>query len=204
MSEIQVNLPQDVANMSLPAPELVTYYRNAENRTFWVDFDVDESLLEFCRQVLFINKQDEDISPDQRKPIKLFIFSNGGMLDPCFSAVDVMLMSKTPIITINAGLAMSAGMLLFLSGSERIVLRHSQGLIHSGSGGAVGTYEQAEESMKNYRRSVEAMRELVLERTSIDQKLFNKNKSKDWYLSADEMLKYGVATKIATSIDEVL
>ena len=48
------------------------------------------------------------------------------------------------------------------------------------------------------------MHDYILEKTSITQKLFNKNKGKDWFISDDEQVKYGIADKIVTSMDEIL
>ena len=53
MQELQINLPTNLANMTLPEPELVTYYRNMENRVFWIDFDIDSSLLEISKAILY-------------------------------------------------------------------------------------------------------------------------------------------------------
>ena len=72
---------------------------------------------------------------------------------------------------------------------------------NTGSGGAGGTYEQAVEQMKNYNVLVEKMRDFILSRTKIDQKLFKKNKAKDWYIYTDEMLEYGIVDEIVKDLD---
>lgn len=87
-----------------------------------------------------------------------------------------MLASKTPIRTINMGVAMSAGLLILLAGHERYAMKYSTAMIHRGSGGAQGTYEQMEEQQKNYKKLIDTMRDYILERTNIDTKLFNKQK----------------------------
>ena len=35
MEEINVSIPKSIENMQLPNPELLTYYRNLENRVLW-------------------------------------------------------------------------------------------------------------------------------------------------------------------------
>ena len=57
---------------------------------------------------------------------------------------------------------------------------------------------------KNYKKQIEGMKEYILSRTSIDEKTFNKNKSKDWYLSAEELVKYNVVDKLVESFDDIL
>lgn len=46
------------------------------------------------------------------------------------------------------------------------------------------------------------MREYIMVHTSIDKKTMTKNQAKDWYLDADEQVKYGIVDKIADDIDE--
>lgn len=47
------------------------------------------------------------------------------------------------------------------------------------------------------------MKSYILERTSIDEKTFNKNRSKDWYLNDDELIKYNVVDGIITDISMI-
>jgi ATP-dependent protease ClpP protease subunit len=99
---------------------------------------------------------------------------------------------------------MSAGLLLLLAGQERYCLKRSQALIHTGSGGLQGTYEQIEESQKSYKKMVDEMRDYIIERTSIDLKTFNKNKAKDWYLTSAEQIEYSICNKIISCLDEII
>ena len=43
----------------------------------------------------------------------------------------------------------------------------------------------------------------ILSRTEIDEKTFNKNKSKDWYLTSDELIKFKVVDKLITNFDDI-
>ena len=99
---------------------------------------------------------------------------------------------------------MSAGLLILLAGSKRYGFKHSQALIHSGSAGFSGTAEQIEEAQKNYKKQLEQMKQYVISRTNIDEALFDENKSKDWYLSNEEQVSYGVIDKIIDTLDEIL
>lgn len=204
--EVKVALPSPLENMQLPDPALVTYFDNAINhRCFWVDYDIDENLLELTRNIISINRMDKDVPVEQRKPIVIWIFSYGGDLDSTFSFLDICAMSKTPIVTINAGVAMSAGMLILLAGHKRYCLPRSMGLIHSGSlTGLSGTYEQSEAYMATYKKNVEIMQSFILGRTKIDKKEFGKKKTKDWYLTAEEQVEKGIVDEILDDLTKVL
>lgn len=147
---------------------------------------------------------DQGVPANQRLPIKLLIHTPGGYLQETYSMVDTILSSTTPVITVNMGTAYSGGCLLLLAGSKRYALPHSKALIHTGSGGTAGTYEQVEEQQKVYRKQVEEMGSYILSRSNIDEKTFKKNRSKDWYFDADEQVSYVLVDRIVTSIEEIL
>ena len=201
---MQVLIPNNLENLQLPSPELLTYYRNLEDRVIWIDYGVDESILEVSKLIMYFNKEDRNVPVEQRNPIKLLLYSYGGDGQACFSLLDVIALSKTPVYTINMGVAMSAGLLILLAGHKRFCLKNSTALAHSGSGGASGTFEQTEAQMKDYKRFIDTMRNYIIERTNIDVKTLNKYKSKEWYLYAEEQTKYRVVDKIIDDIDEIL
>ena len=204
MNEIAVMLPQNIENLQLPAPELVTYYKNDNNRTFWIEDEIGDGLFEYSKQILRFNQEDKDIPVEERKPIKFFIDSPGGDLETMLAFIGLVGISKTPIWMINAGIAYSAAGLILMSGHKRFALPNSQCLIHTGSGQLGGTFDQTTEQMKNYKQMVEKMKNFIISHTNIDQKLFNKNKSKDWFITTDEQLELGIVDKIVDDLDEIL
>ena len=204
MEQIRISLPDNTGTLKLPTPEIVSFWRLAEERMFFIDFEIDEELLEISKQILYINMRDKGVKADERQPIKLFIYSYGGDLSAVYSLISVIEASDTPIWTVNLGVAYSAGMLLLLSGSKRFGLKRSQVLAHSGSASLGGTYEQLQENQKSYDKMVQDMRDYILVKTKINPKLFNKNKNKDWYMSDEEQLEYGVIDKIVNSLSEVI
>ena len=201
---IKTMLQPTLENLQLPSPELLTYYRNLEDRVIWIDYGVDESILEISKLIMLFNKEDKDVPVEQRKPIKLLVYSYGGDGQACFSLLDVIALSKTPVFTINMGVAMSAGLLILLAGHQRFCLENSTALAHSGSGGTCGTFEQTEAQMKDYQRFVKTMRDYIIDRTKIDQKTYNKYKNKEWSLYSEDQIKYGICDKIIDDIYEIL
>ena len=205
-----VVIPESVENLQLPNPELLEYYKNKQDRMFWIKGEVGEnyepgddmfSLTELSKLIWQYNKEDKDIPVEQRKPIKLFIHSPGGDLDTTLAFVGMIGISKTPIWTINTCWAASAAGLILMAGHRRFTMPNTACLIHSGSGQLGGSYEQTAEQMKNYKYIVDTMRDFILSKTKIDQKLLKKNGQKDWYIYADEMLSLGIVDEIVTDLD---
>lgn len=204
MNEIALMIPQDVENLKLPAPELVTYYKNDSDRVFWIEDEINDSLFEYSKQILRFNQEDKGIPVEDRKPIKFFIDSPGGDLETMLAFIGLVGISKTPVWMINAGVAYSAAGLILMSGHKRFAMPNTQALIHTGSGSVSGTFDQTTEQMKNYKQLVDKMKDFILSHTGIDQKLFNKNKSKDWFINTEDQLSLGIVDKIVDDLDEIL
>ena len=183
-----------------------TYWKARENRTFYIDYEIEEDycLMDLGKIIIQMNMEEKDIPKEELKPIYLFIHSYGGDLEQTFFFSDLCISSRIPIITVAMGVAMSAGFLIFLSGHKRYAFPHSQLLVHSGSADFKGTAEQIEEAQKNYKKQLSEMKSYILTRTNIDEKVFNKNKTKDWYLTAEELEKYSVVDKLITDFSEVI
>ena len=141
------------------SPEDYTYWKARENRTFYIDYEIDEaySLIELGKIIIQMNIEEKDIQKEDLKPIYLWVHSYGGDLEQAFWFTDLVLSSRIPIITVAMGAAMSAGFLIMLSGHKRYAFRHSQLLAHSGSAGFQGTAEQIEEAQKNYKKQIQIL-----------------------------------------------
>lgn len=46
-SYLNISIPQDVENMQLPNPELLTFYRNYEDRILWIDDEINDYSIEY-------------------------------------------------------------------------------------------------------------------------------------------------------------
>lgn len=204
MELLEIPLVGDIKENQLPSPEEFTYWKDRKNRTFYIDYEIDEAycLVELAKIIIQINIEEKDIeNPD---PIRLFIHSYGGDIEQALFFCDLVKASRIPIITIGMGVAMSAGFLIFLSGKKRFAFSHTSMLVHSGSAAFQGTAEQIEEAQKNYKKQIEQMKSYILDNTTIDEKTFNKNRNKDWYLSSDELLKYGIIDEVITDLTTII
>ena len=200
-----IAIPQNLENLQLPDPDLLQFYQELDNRTYWLDTTVDQGVLELARWFFKFNREDElnNIPADQRKPIKIFLYTPGGDGQACLSLVDTIKMSKTPIYTINAGIAMSAGAIILLAGHKRFCFKNSIALIHSGSGATQGTYEQTAAQMKDYEHFIAIMKEFILSNSKIDLKLYNKHKTSEWYIYSKEQKELGIVDEILETSEDL-
>lgn len=192
------------ANVKLPDPSLLSYYNDRQDRIIYIDSEIDDCTYEITKQIYEYNRQDKDVPIENRKPIKIYINSFGGDLYQCFALISAIGASKTPVYTINTGVAMSAGMIILLSGHKRFAVKYSIAMCHSGSGSVGGDFEQTQSAMENYKKMVDTMKSYILERTKIDSKTLSRKWAKDWYLFSDEQESLGVVGKIIDDISEVV
>jgi len=201
---LELAMPSNLENIQLPSPELLTFYKLAENRIIYLDADCEDNCVEFGRMIQLWNIEDMGKPVDQRKPIKLFIYTDGGDLHAALNLIAVIEQSTTPVWTINAGLACSAGLLILLAGHKRYCYERSLALIHSGSGQIAGTFEQTEANMQMYKTMVTMMQDFILAHSTIDPKIFKRKKNTEWYLGDQDQIDNGIIDKIITSMEEVL
>lgn len=162
--------------------------------------DIDASIGDSVNSYIqFFNRVDQEkkIDVNKRTPIKIYIDSNGGNLEACFTIIDAITMSKTPVWTINIGKAYSAGFFIFITGHKRFAYPNSSFLFHEGS---TGIYQDANK-FKNYadfyKQQLERLRAITLKHTQIEPEEYDKHVKDDWWFNVDEALKYGVTDKIS-------
>lgn len=205
MQDILISVPDNAASLKLPDPDLLSYYRNLENRVLWLDTGVDESWLHYMRQILEWNRDDMGKPAEERTPIKLCIYSYGGDLDINNAFIDIIRKSKTPVWGINIGQANSAGCFIYLACHRRLAMPSAGFLIHQGSGdGFSGTFQQMVAYMDEYQRKIQNLVDYLLETTKIQEAVLLENIMTEWFLSADEALELGVCDEIVEDIDEIL
>lgn len=205
LDSLGMQMDEGTANVQLPDPNLMAYYDQLKNREIWLDSAISVSTLTISKLIMHFNKVDDrnGTPVEERKPIKIFIYSYGGEIAACFNLVDTIQLSKTPVYTYNMGAAMSAAFIILLAGHKRFALPRSTALVHSGSGTTQGTFEQTEAQMKDYKHSIEVMRNYVLSRTTIDQKTFNKYKNSEWYLYIEDQLKYEIVNEEIKTLENL-
>jgi len=202
----QLQLDQD-----LPDPDAVSYYANAKNRTFFIDYEIERDeetcysrLMELSKIIIRMNMDEMHIPKDKLRPIFCWISTFGGDLGEAFFFADLIKSSRIPIITICSSVAMSAGFLILISGAKRYAFRHAQLLCHQGGGVFSGDAETIRQATKNYERVLNRMKKYIMENTKISEALFNKNKSKDWYLEPEYALKVGAIDEIVDNFEDII
>jgi ATP-dependent Clp protease protease subunit len=193
----------DISKMRFPDVNEYDQWLLYEKRTLLIDECIEEWDYHIVKDIININIEDAGIPKEERKPIILLINSSGGFLHITYSIIDIIKASTTPVWTVNMGEALSGGCLIFLMGERRFAADNSWAMCHAGSGGLQGNYSETKEQSKVWDEQVKSMGNLILERTGMDKRVYNKNKDKDWWLNQEQQLRYGFATDKLANIDEI-
>ena len=196
------DLPINLIDTKLPDSEMLKYYQNLQNRTIWIDDEVTNSLAqELTHYIIKWNQEDKDIPEIDRKPIKFLFNSPGGSLDAQAAICSMIELSKTPIIGVAIGLVGSAASLIYLSCHVRLALKSSYLVLHKGSAELSGDFDNIINSINDYKKEVEKMVSVIIERSDFTREEVEEHIKKDWYIRAEEAIEKGMVDEIITDIN---
>jgi ATP-dependent Clp protease protease subunit len=145
-------------------------------------------------QLLFLEAQDPD------KDIYFYINSPGGVITSGFSIFDTMNYIKPDIVTICIGQAASMGAFLLASGTEgkRYALPNSRIMIHQPLGGAQGQATDILIQAEEIKRLKDTLNKILAEKTGKKVKQIEKDTDRDYFMSAQEAVEYGLIDSVLT------
>lgn len=156
--------------------------------------EINKELAEKVIRRLLILEADSD------KPIHLFIDSPGGDADAGFSIFDMIRFINAPVITIGMGLIASAASIVLLASPKerRFALPNSRYLIHQPLSEIKGTATEIEihaQELEKYRAKINA---LIAKETGKAVSDVEKDTDRDFWMSAEEALEYGLVGSIVS------
>lgn len=194
----------DIPKETLPHPDEISYYILEKERKLYLDFEISDDIMDYHRMIMRWNMEDKGAPREQRKPIWVYIQSPGGDLYAMWSLVDVILLSETPVYTVNIGYCASAASLVYLAGEKRFMTPRAKLLIHEGSAAMSGDATKLLDASDSYKKELKAMKDFILERTRIPKTQLMKKRSNDWELDATYCLENGVCHTIISSLSEII
>jgi len=171
------------------------YSRLLKDRIIMLSGEVNDQVASsIVAQLLFLEAQDPD------KDIYFYINSPGGVITSGLSMFDTMNYIKPDIVTICIGQAASMGAFLLASGTKgkRYALPHARIMIHQPSGGAQGQSTDIQIQAKEIQRLKDTLNEILAEKTGKTVKRVEKDTERDYFMSSQEALEYGLIDKVLT------
>jgi ATP-dependent Clp protease protease subunit len=144
---------------------------------------------------------------DADKPgeeIKFYINSPGGVVTSGMVMYDTMRMMSSPVTTICMGLAASMGSILLSGGKKgkRMIYPSGEVMIHQPSlGGYIrGVSADLEIQARQTARVKELGARILAENCGKTVEQIMKDFDRDYWMNADEAIKYGIVDKIVTKL----
>ena len=143
-------------------------------------------------------------SENPEKDIMLYINSPGGSVTAGFAIYDTIRHIRADVATICLGQAASMGAFLLSSGTpgKRMALPHSRVLIHQPLGGAQGQATDIEIQAAEINRMKKLLNEILASNTGQSLKKIERDTDRDYIMSAEEAVAYGMVDKVITKAEE--
>lgn len=171
---------------------------DVSNRCLYISDDIDEGTVEsIAYQIMRYNRIDIDVPKEKRVPIRLYINSRGGSVSDGFGIIDAILHSVTPVYTVNMAMCASMAFLIYIAGSRRFAMPHSQFLMHDGSTMGYDSVAKMKDRMDFETGQLEDMtKQYIMSRTSIDEEMYKRKYLCEWYFLPEEGKKVGAVDAI--------
>jgi ATP-dependent Clp protease protease subunit len=143
-------------------------------------------------------------SENPEKDIMLYINSPGGSVTAGLAIYDTIQHIRADVSTICLGQAASMGAFLLAAGAhgKRMALPHSRILIHQPLGGAQGQATDIEIQAAEIGRIKRTLNELLAKHTGQSFKKIEKDTDRDYIMTPDEAVEYGMVDKVITKIEK--
>lgn len=132
--------------------------------------------------------------------ITLYINSPGGEVMSGLAVYDYIKTMKSPVKTVCVGDAASMGAIIFLAGEKREMLPHSRILIHDPSYGYLDVSgkkpHEIQRGVDSLNKVRETLAEIIADRTGKSLDEIYEITAEDYYFTADEAIKFGLASGI--------
>ena len=168
------------------------YSRLLKDRIIFLGTGVNDVIA----QLLFL------AADDPEKDISLYINSPGGSITAGMAIYDTMQFIKPDVSTICVGMAASMGAFLLtdVAKGKRYALPNSEVMIHQPLGGAEGQASDIEIRARRILKMRDKLNAILAERSGQPLSRIEKDTDRDYFMSAEEALAYGLVDKVIEKI----
>ena len=175
------------------------YSRLLKDRIIMLQGEINDHVASLIvSQLLFLEAENPE------KDIYLYINSPGGVVTSGMAIYDTMNYIKPDVSTICMGQAASMGAFLLSSGEKgkRFALPHARIMIHQPLGGALGQATDIEIHTKEILRMKKELNKILAENTGQTIRKIERDTERDFFMSAEEAMKYGLIDKVLKKRDK--
>ncbi len=165
----------------------IFYIKDLQQRKLFLNDDISpETVEDIVKHILQFNTEDYGLDPEKRRPILLYLSSDGGDVDAGFELIDVICSSKTPVYTINLGYQYSMGFLIGIAGHKRFAMPNAKFLMHDGSNFVYSSTAKAQDQMEFQKKVEQRVKTYIMSKSKIAEEEYDSKYRVEWYFFADE------------------
>lgn len=175
------------------------FSRLLRERIIFLGEEIDDEMANsIVAQLLLLDSENPE------KDIMLYINSPGGVITAGMAIYDTMQLIKADVATICLGEAASMGSFLLSAGAKgkRMALPMSRIMIHQPLGGAKGQATDIEIEAREIMRMKNMLNGMLAENTGQTIEKIKADTERDYYMSAQEAVEYGLIDKVVASVSE--
>jgi len=175
------------------------FSRLLRERIIFLGTEIDDEMANsIIAQLLLLDSENPE------KDIMMYINSPGGVITAGMAIYDTMQLVKSDVATICIGEAASMGAFLLSSGAKgkRMALPSARIMIHQPLGGAQGQATDIEIEAKEILRMKDMLNGILAENSGQSLSKIKKDTERDYYLSAQQAMEYGLIDKVLTRSSE--
>jgi len=186
-------IPTVLEKTSLGERAYDIYSRLLKDRIVFLGSPVDDAMANtIIAQLLFLDNE------DSKSDIKLYINSPGGAVSAGLAIYDTMQYIKSDVSTICVGTAASMAAVILAGGAKgkRMSLPNSEIMIHQVMGGAEGQATDIKIRAEHILKVKAKLDDILTKHTNRTLDQIEKDTDRDYYLSPQEAIEYGIIDKI--------
>jgi len=186
-------IPTVLEKTSLGERAYDIYSRLLKDRIVFLGSPVDDAMANtIIAQLLFLDNE------DSKSDIKLYINSPGGAVSAGLAIYDTMQYIKSDVSTICVGTAASMAAVILAGGTKgkRMSLPNSEIMIHQVMGGAEGQATDIKIRAEHILKVKAKLDDILTKHTNRTLDQIEKDTDRDYYLSPQEAIEYGIIDKI--------
>ena len=151
----------------------------------------DGLALATCRRLLALSEESD-------APISMLISSPGGHVESGDTIHDMIRFIRAPVTVVGTGWVASAGAHIFLAPPKerRVCLPNTRFMIHQPAGGAGGQATDIAIQAKEILRTRERIARVISVQTGQPLEKVVVDMERDYWMSAEEAIKYGIVSRI--------
>jgi ATP-dependent Clp protease protease subunit len=152
-----------------------------------------------------INSQLLALTSQSNDPITMFIHSQGGHVESGDSIHDMIQFIEAPVRMVGNGWVASAGALIYVASplENRYCLPNTRFLLHQPSGGVRGTGSDIAIEAEEIVKMRERLNKIISEATGQPLEKVEEDTERNYWLTAEEAIEYGLVNSVVKKISEV-